>query len=390
MKISQIHIALVHGDGLCSNILRISKIHKEIGDEDHIITEVISEYPDTITMGGNDYPKTDDNNLKSLIYKFGRFISINNKIEFLKLYRENKKRYVPGWAKQEIETSDLRIWHYGGYYDLMKQFKDNDILFYHGLSFSTLPINGKSFLNKNHYDRSCSYLKNNILKKNPNIITVSKNAKDELINFGFDPDKIWVLPLTHDYLLPYMKHDSSKINLLAYGRYTVNKRPDIIAEMANKEKINLILFGDNIQQLEYKYVYKQAKKWENENVKVYGKLKSIDDMFNNSNIYISNSNNEAFNIPIIESEAHSLPVLARKGSAMDELIIDGYNGYLFNDITEVPNLAKKILADYDKFSLNAYNESLKYTHEKFKENYLEIIHQIYSQKLNAQNKQEVK
>ena len=377
MKISQMHIALVHGDGLCSNILRLHKIHKEMGYDDNIIIELISEYPSAITMAVTDYPGKNESLLKQLLYKFGRLMSVNNKIEFLKLYRENQKRYVPGLAKKEIETSDIRIWHYGGYYDLMKQFKNGDILFYHGNCFSTLPINGKSMLNKKQYERSYSYLRNEILKKDPKIITVSQYLKNELTGMGFNKDRIWVLPLTHDYHLPYIRHDSSQTNLLACGRYTANKRPDMIAEMANKENLNLIVFGDNVQQKEYRYVYKQARKWANGNVKVYGKVQSVDNMFDKSNIYISNSYNESFNMPIIEAEAHSLPVIARRGSAMDELVIDGYNGYLFNDIGEVPGLAKRILNNYDNFSKNAYSESLKYTNEKFKGRYSKILGEIF-------------
>ena len=78
-------------------------------------------------------------------------------------------------------------------------------------------------------------------------------------------------------------------------------------------------------------------------------------------------------MPLIEAEAHSLPVLARRGTAMDELVKDGYNGFLFSDINEVPELISKIMKDYDSFSHNAWKHSQNFTYEKFKQNYLRIL-----------------
>ena len=78
-------------------------------------------------------------------------------------------------------------------------------------------------------------------------------------------------------------------------------------------------------------------------------------------------------MPIIEAEAHSLPILARRGTAMDELVKDGYNGYLFSDINEVPELIGKIMKDYERFSYNAWKHSQNFTYERFKGRYLKII-----------------
>jgi 1,2-diacylglycerol 3-alpha-glucosyltransferase len=78
-------------------------------------------------------------------------------------------------------------------------------------------------------------------------------------------------------------------------------------------------------------------------------------------------------MPLIEAEAHSIPVLARRGSAMDELIIEGYNGYLFDNINEISTLFEKIKNDYNNFSYNAYMHSKNYTNSKYKQKYFEIL-----------------
>ena len=58
-----------------------------------------------------------------------------------------------------------------------------------------------------------------------------------------------------------------------------------------------------------------------------------------------------------------------------ELVKDGYNGYLFSDINEVPDLIGKIMKDYESFSYNAWQHSQNFTYEKFKERYLRILNE---------------
>ena len=63
----------------------------------------------------------------------------------------------------------------------------------------------------------------------------------------------------------------------------------------------------------------------------------------------------------------------RRGTAMDEFVIEGETGYLFSDIAEVPDLTDKIMKDYKRFSYNAWQHSQNFTYEKFKERYLRIL-----------------
>ena len=58
---------------------------------------------------------------------------------------------------------------------------------------------------------------------------------------------------------------------------------------------------------------------------------------------------------------------------MDELVKDGYNGFLFSDIGEVPELVARIMQDYKRFSYNAWKHSQNFTYEKFKGRYLRIL-----------------
>jgi glycosyltransferase involved in cell wall biosynthesis len=101
-----------------------------------------------------------------------------------------------------------------------------------------------------------------------------------------------------------------------------------------------------------------------------------------ANIYVCNSYHEGFNMPLIEAEAHSMPVLARRGTAMDKLVKDGYNGYLFDSVDELPELIEKIINNYEKMSYNAWKHSQNYTYEKFKRKYLKILNEYLLTHLN--------
>ncbi|MGC8572333.1 MAG: glycosyltransferase, partial [Candidatus Micrarchaeia archaeon] len=111
-----------------------------------------------------------------------------------------------------------------------------------------------------------------------------------------------------------------------------------------------------------------------------GKVPDFEAELSNANIYISNSYHEGFNMPLIEAEAHSMPVLARRGTAMDELVKDGYNGYLFDSVDELPKLINKIMLNYKQMSYNAWKHSQNYNYEKFKERYLKIIKEYEDKK----------
>ena len=177
----------------------------------------------------------------------------------------------------------------------------------------------------------------------------------------------------HAYSEPYRKHNASKPTLLAYGRYAKNKRIPEIAELCHWNDISLIAFGDNSKYAEFCQQHAQASEYATENIRLLGKQASRDRFYNKANIYICNSENEGFNMGIVESYANSLPVLARRGTAMDELVHEGVNGYLFDDIAEVPALAAKILKNYAAMSRAAWRHAQGYSMERYKERYLKIL-----------------
>ena len=364
-SVVQMHSVVFKGDAV-SNIMRtLDTIHKEEGWPSSLISDLFSEYNDVYVLASYDYDKTPMP--VRMGYLASRFIRLDNKWKWLQEYAKAKNRYKPGRAKQLIENADIRIWHYGAFYNLFRYFHEGDILFYHGITypylsyFSEFGIYSKTMLQA-------------ILDMNPFVIVSSEFIKQSLADLGFKEQSIHILPLFHKYNLPYIGCQVGTPKLVAWGRYALNKGIPELVSMSNENKIKLRVFGDNNQLREFSDQYKEALKANTNGYAVLsGKVPDFEAELNQANIYISNSYHEGFGMPLIEAEAHSLPVLARRGTAMDELVTDGYNGFLFSDISEVPELVSKIMKDYDNFSYNAWKHSQNFTYEKFKQNYLRIL-----------------
>ena len=364
-SVVQMHSVVFKGDAV-SNIMRtLDTIHKEEGWPSSLISDLFSEYNDVYVLASYDYDKTPMP--VRMGYLASRFIRLDNKWKWLQEYAKAKNRYKPGRAKQLIENADIRIWHYGAFYNLFRYFHEGDILFYHGITypylsyFSEFGIYSKTMLQA-------------ILDMNPFVIVSSEFIKQSLADLGFKEQSIHILPLFHKYNLPYIGCQVGTPKLVAWGRYALNKGIPELVSMSNENKIKLRVFGDNNQLREFSDQYKEALKANTNGYAVLsGKVPDFESELNQANIYISNSYHEGFGMPLIEAEAHSLPVLARRGTAMDELVTDGYNGFLFSDISEVPELVSKIMKDYDNFSYNAWKHSQNFTYEKFKQNYLRIL-----------------
>ena len=364
-SITQMNAAMLKGDAI-SNVIRIiDAIHKEKGWNSSLISDLFSEYDDTYVLASYDYDKTPA--LGRLSYAASRFIRLDKKTRWLKEYINARRKYTYGAAKNAIENADIRIWHYGAFYTLFRYFHAGDILFYHGTTYPYLSY----FAEFGIYSK---VMLQATLDMDPFVIVQSKFIKESLIDLGFKEQSIHILPLSHRYNLAYTKRQPVDPKLIAWGRYALNKGIPELVHMVNQYKIKLRVFGDNYQLQEFSDQYKEAFKANTSGYAVLsGKVPDFEAELNQANIYINNSRHEGFAMPIIEAEAHSLPVLARRGTAMDELVKDGYNGFLFSDISEVPELVSKIMKDYDNFSYNAWKHSQNFTYEKFKQNYLRML-----------------
>jgi glycosyltransferase involved in cell wall biosynthesis len=361
MKITQLNSIFLNGDAI-SNIINAShEIHKTVGYESQIVVDFFSENQNfnIIEAAEKEYGTS------STIEKLRYFIHLGGSPHLLKLMARAYLKHRRGEARQAIDSADLRIWHYGHYYSLFRYIQPNDIIYFHNFGYPYL---------SGYPDIEIeSSLLLQALRWIPlHFITPSQFNKKTLLRFNFPEENINVIPLFHKSKLPYISRKPNN-NLLTWGRWATNKSIPELVRTAAEASMELTVFGDNSTTSEYKHNFKAAKTMANDKIHLFGKVPEIDQYFRDAGIFISNSRHEGFCVPIIEAEAHSLPVLARRGTAMDELVKEGWNGYLFDNINEIPNLADKILKNYRTFSHNAWRHSQGYTYEKYKKRYLRIL-----------------
>ncbi|MGC8479399.1 MAG: glycosyltransferase [Candidatus Micrarchaeia archaeon] len=363
MKITQIHNILIKGDGISNTIRVTQKINEALNINNHIAVELFSEYYNVYEFAIYDYFKL------NFYEMFKKFMFVENKYKYAKIFIEALKRYKKNVAKTIIENADIRMWHFGSGYELFNFIHFKDIVYYHNITFPHLVTNARAMVESRLQLMSLKDM-------NPFFITQSNFNKKCLIRMGFEEEDIFVT-------IPYHKKNFSKIpikkinkpRLLSYGRYSNNKGIPELAKLCNEADLYLTTFGDNYSVTEYKNNYKKSKKYANGKITIIGKVPEIDTYLNNSDIFVLNSYHEGASLPSVEAEAYGLPLLLKSGTALDELIIEGEkrNGYLFDNVSEIPELVEKIRKDYNKFRYNAWMHSKKYSIDKYQKSYSEAL-----------------
>ena len=362
MKIVQVNSSLIKKDSICNIIIASHNLFASAGLDSKIVVDTISEYNDDFI-----YPLFLKESIQISLFKIlGKALHFENKMWLLKGYAKSMWHYKK--ARAIFDGADVRIWHNSGFLLSDYLIHKDDIFFFHNYTASYLrdSFNGPNELAlrlrlQSHNDMDLTY----ICPSQFNIDTLDK------LNINYK--NVYKLPLYHKYKLPYIERQSAEPKLIAWGRYAKNKAVPELAKMASEANLDFTCFGDNYTLKEHKAEYKKAEAYANNKIRLLGQIDDFEGELTRANIYICNSYFEGFNLPLVEAEAHSLPVLARRGTAMDELVKDGYNGFLFSDISEVPELISKIMKDYKRFSFNAWQHSQNFTYEKFKERYLRIL-----------------
>jgi len=366
MKITQINLLIFYGDALSNVIFANDRFFRDKGYASNIVVDAFSERRGVSELVIKDY--TTSSFVGKIQYVLPKLLRINDKIKYMKLYYKALKHYQKNIGKNKIENADIRIWGYGGWYSLFSYFHERDILFFVGITYPYLSADADVY-NSNKIKLL------SILDMQPFCITESKFIKQSLIDLGFNDKNIYILPLFHKFSLPYVVHQVQIGKLLTWGRYATNKGIPELAEFCNKNNIPLTTFGDNDQNVEFKDNYNMAKKFENEDITILPKQKEFEPFLENNNIFISNSYHEGFLMPAVESMAHSLPLLIRRGTAPDDFFVDKKHlpGLQFDNLTEIPSLIEKIMNNYAFYSNNSYKLSKKYTLAVYKKNLFRIL-----------------
>ncbi|MCS6956752.1 MAG: glycosyltransferase [Patescibacteria group bacterium] len=155
------------------------------------------------------------------------------------------------------------------------------------------------------------------------------------------------------------------------------KHIDILIHAANKEKFNLKIIGTGREE---KYLRSIAVK----TVEFLGNLpdNQFEKIISGAKAFLFASRDEEFGIACVEAMGYGIPVIAYNSGGIPEYIIDGKNGFLFdqlnpisliNKIKKLNNLNKE---EYLEMKKQARKTAEKFSEENFKKNILNFVKKL--------------
>ena len=191
---------------------------------------------------------------------------------------------------------------------------------------------------------------NNLLKNAKQILCLSKNYVNHSNDLKKFKNKIVIIPpiiKSINFKKKYTKK-KTKISILSVGRLVPYKGFEQLVETAmslpDNFTFNIIGEGPLKDDLQRKITENNLSKKVKLHANVNDKRKNK--FFKNADIFCfpSNTRAESFGIALLEAINYSLPVIVsnNKGSGMQDMIVDNYNGYSFKN-NSVLDLKKKIL-----------------------------------------------
>jgi glycosyltransferase involved in cell wall biosynthesis len=261
------------------------------------------------------------------------------------------------------------VWHYTVAYPLFDRVKSGDFVLFHNWCGI-----GRPDLITNHRVISPTIAAlQAAVKKGAAVITPSHFNRKQVEALCGASANVAVVPLYHRSKDSYRWRPCNKPTLLAYGRYDFNKAiPELVHE-ACRRNVPLVVCGDNSSSPEYRVEYDRARACNSGSAEVLGYVKDMSAILEQCNIYVCNSYHEGFNMPAVEAMAKSLPVLLRRGSAMDELITSGVEGFLYSSFDEMWERLRAIVSSYHDFAWRSFLRSCSFSFEVYRRRYIGAI-----------------
>ena len=200
------------------------------------------------------------------------------------------------------------------------------------------------------------------------VITISEYLKKELIKFGVPKNRIILIP--NGISRSFRPTWKDKNYMLFVGRLEKHKRIDQLIRLAKYIKFPLKIVGDGSER---KKLEKLARKI-GAPVIFIGQVErdKLIRLYQECSFFVSASRWEGFGLIFLEANACGKPVIGYDLTAVREIIIDGYNGFLVKSFEELKNRALELKENIKlrrKMGRNGVKFSKNYNWERIGEIY---------------------
>jgi glycosyltransferase involved in cell wall biosynthesis len=201
-----------------------------------------------------------------------------------------------------------------------------------------------------------------MLKRTDAITVTGKKSRQFLISDGIESSSIYILPNSVDTELFKPGNEKKDFDIISLGRLSHEKELQnllkTVAELKKerpKIKVGIAGKGQEKENLE-KLINELSLQ---NNVEMLGFIDNVDDIinfYNSGRVFVLSSSTEGLPRTVIEAMACGVPCVASNVGDMEDLIVDGENGFLVNKYDDIDDYVTKIsilLSDknkYDQFS----------------------------------------
>tara|TARA_Y100000768_G_scaffold29265_1_gene19472 strand:+ start:883 stop:2016 length:1134 start_codon:yes stop_codon:yes gene_type:complete len=288
----------------------------------------------------------------------------------------------------EIVTFQDPITSFLGVYKIKKNFKNIKIVLEsHGDFINTLKLE-KNLIFPNVYKKLFIKIASYTIKNADILRAVSSSTEEQALSFD-DSKRVVRFPAWIDFEIfsniQPTRSDVGNFKILFIGSITDRKKPHMIIDALPKlhdKNVELHLVGPTpnnkyLEELREKIIFNNLE----DRVYIHG-IKSRDDVkefYSENNLMILPSVSEGLARVIFESQVTACPVLVTDAPGMQDIVIDGQTGYIFesNDLESLVEKIDYIIQNYNEATsvgINAKDFILSnYSSDNFKFSFKKIF-----------------
>jgi 1,2-diacylglycerol 3-alpha-glucosyltransferase len=233
-----------------------------------------------------------------------------------------------------------------------------------------------------------NYLVHNFCNKVSTLIVPSYSTQNYIeaqgINRPMSKVSLSVLPqfLKETFELK-KKNQHDRFTLLFVSRFTPEKNIHFLLDafkLLDQSKYKFVLIGYGVQEKELQeYAYNKLQ-LSKDAVTFYIKPEKsvIRDWYDKANLFIFASKTDTQGLVLAEAMARGTPVVALKASGVIDIIQQGMNGFMIEDINEMAQKINEIAHDsllYEKMQYQAWLTGSSYSPQKCTEQLLNVYYQ---------------